>query len=123
TLSTTGYGDFSPVTPMAKGFLITVWIFGLGIFGAALVSFASTAFSQHLSRFITPGGKNRMRKNHVILVGNGLIASNTATELARRELPYMQLVASDPEAQAEQDSHVIVGDASDQATLQQAGID
>src|SRR5690625_4075986 len=31
TLSTTGYGDFHPVTPMAQGFMITVWVIGLSV--------------------------------------------------------------------------------------------
>src|SRR5699024_11075646 len=67
TLSTTGYGDFSPVTELAQGFMITLWIFGLGVFGAALASVAGPALTNNLNRFLTPGGLRRMHNNHVIL--------------------------------------------------------
>ncbi|HET7674075.1 MAG TPA: ion channel, partial [Gammaproteobacteria bacterium] len=40
TLSTTGYGDYHPVTQLAQGFMITVWVFGLSVFATAVVAVA-----------------------------------------------------------------------------------
>lgn len=122
TLSTTGYGDYHPVTELAQGFLITVWVFGLGVFGTAIVSVAGPAFATHLNRFFAPGGAPRMEKDHVILVGGGNIASNTAHELARRGIAFVQLVGQDDDPPLP-DQPVIRGDTSDDKILLKAGID
>lgn len=121
TLSTTGYGDFAPVTQLAQGFMITVWVFGLGVFGAAIVSILGPALADHLNRFFSPGGQRRMEENHVIVVGSGLTASNTVHELARREVGFVQVVAEDCEAPLP-DHPVVHGDTSDDTILRKAGI-
>lgn len=122
TLTTTGYGDYHPVTELAQGFMITLWIFGLGVFAAALASIAGSALAGHLTHFLTPGGMRRMEKNHVIIVGCGLIANNTARELLRRGLTYVQVVDTDEEP-AVSDQPVVRGDTSDDKILHKAGID
>lgn len=122
TLSTTGYGDYHPVTPLAQGFMITVWLFGLSVFATAVVSIAGPALANHLSRIFTPGGGRRMHKDHVILVGEGVIATNTAHELARRNIPFLQLVGAN-EQPPMADQPVVCGDASDDKVLLKAGID
>lgn len=122
TLSTTGYGDYHPVTELAQGFLITVWVFGLGVFATALASIAGSALAGHLSHLITPGGRRRMEKNHVILVGCGLIASNTARELLRRGISFVQLVGTDEQPPLP-DQPAVRGDTSDDKVLHKAGIE
>jgi voltage-gated potassium channel len=122
TLSTTGYGDYHPVTPLAQGFMVTVWVFGLGVFATAFAAIASSALVGHLAHFVTPGGMRRMEKNHIILAGSGLIASNTAHELLRRELAFVQLVGFDEEPPL-RDQPTIRGDTSDDKALHKAGID
>lgn len=122
TLSTTGYGDFSPVTELAQGFMITVWIFGLGVFGAALASVAGPALTNHLNRFLTPGGIRRMHNNHVILIGGGIFASSTVHELERRGIDFIQVVGQDQEPPLP-DQPTVFGDASDDQVLHKAGID
>lgn len=122
TLSTTGYGDYHPVTELAQGFLITVWVFGLGVFATALASIAGSALAGHLTHLITPGGRRRMETNHVILVGCGLIANNTAHELRRRGLSFVQLVDMDEQPPLS-DQPVVRGDTSDDKVLQKAGIE
>ncbi|HET7369692.1 MAG TPA: ion channel, partial [Gammaproteobacteria bacterium] len=57
TLSTTGYGDYHPVTELAQGFMITVWLIGLSVFATAVVSVAGPALANRLSRIFTPGGE------------------------------------------------------------------
>lgn len=121
TLSTTGYGDYHPTTTLAQGFLITVWIFGLGVFATAFASIASSALTTHLTRLVTPGGMRRMEKNHVILVGHGLIAGNTANELRQRGISFIQLVEPGQEPPLS-DHPVVVGDSSDDKVLHKAGI-
>lgn len=63
-----------------------------------------------------------MEKNHVILVGHGLIASNTAHELHHRGISFIQLV--EPGHEPPLSEHpVVVGDTSDDKVLHKAGID
>jgi voltage-gated potassium channel len=122
TLSTTGYGDYHPVTQLAQGFMITVWVFGLSVFATAVVAVAGPALANRLTRLFTPGGVQRMHKDHVILVGGGVIATNTAHELERRGIGFVQLVGAD-EKPPLPDQPVICGDASDDKVLLKAGID
>ncbi|MDA3921100.1 MAG: NAD-binding protein [Salinisphaera sp.] len=121
TLTTTGYGDYHPVTPLAQGYMITLWVFGLSVFATALASIAGSALAGHLTHFITPGGTRRMEKNHVILMGAGLVATNTAHELLRRGLTFVQLVDSDEEPPLS-DQPSVRGDTSDDKVLHKAGI-
>jgi voltage-gated potassium channel len=121
TLSTTGYGDYAPVTPLTQGFMISVWVFGLGVFATALAAIASSALTSNMARLISPGGMRRMEKNHVILVGNGLIAANTADELQRRGIRFVQLIKPESEPPSHEQP-VVTGDASDNETLRKAGV-
>lgn len=121
TLSTTGYGDYHPVTPLAQGFIITVWLIGLSVFATAVVSVAGPALANRLSWIFTPGGERRMHKDHVILVGDGVIASNTAHELVDRGIEFVQLVAPHEQPPLP-DEPVVYGDASDDKILTKAGI-
>lgn len=121
TLSTTGYGDYHPTTPLTQGFMISVWVVGLGVFATALASFASSSFTRHMTSLLTREGASGMEKDHVILVGNGLVATNTAYELRRRKIPFVQLVEPDREPPLA-DQAVITGDPSDNNILRKAGI-
>ena len=60
-------------------------------------------------------------KNHIILVGKGAIALNTARELKQRGVHFVQIVPAKSEA-APSDLHVIEGDATSEEVLRQAGI-
>src|SRR5699024_7094923 len=62
-----------------------------------------------------------MEKDHVILVGDGLIATNTAHELKRRKIPFIQLVQPDQQPPLP-DQAVVTGDPSDNDVLRKAGI-
>lgn len=122
TLTTTGYGDYHPTTAMAQGFMIAVWIFGLGVFGTAVASIAGPALSRRLHRFLSPGVAPRMERNHIILVGSGAMPTNAAHEFVRRGLHFVQIVEADAEPPVA-DAPVVYGDASDEKTLREARID
>lgn len=122
TLTTTGYGDYHPTTAMAQGFMIAVWIFGLGVFGTAIASIAGLALSRRLHRFLSPGVAPRMERNHIILVGSGVMPTNAAHEFVRRGLHFVQIVEADAEPPVA-DAPVVYGDASDEKILREARID
>jgi voltage-gated potassium channel len=121
TLSTVGYGDIVPVTPEARWFAITLIIIGLGVFVSAIASAVGPKISGELNRLLNPRVKSMEPKDHVILVGEGIIAINTATELKQRGVVFVQIVTA--KAEAETPGHqVIVGDATNDDILRAAGI-
>lgn len=120
TLSTVGYGDIVPVTTEARWFAITLLVFGLGVFASAIASALGPKISGELNRLFNPK-KTMEFKDHVILVGEGAIARNTAKELRRRGLAFVQVVASQAGAASIEDP-VVEGDATSDSVLHEAGI-
>jgi voltage-gated potassium channel len=122
TLSTVGYGDIVPVTPDARWFVVSLLVVGLGVFASAIASALGPKISGEINRIFNPKEKNMQPKNHVILVGSGPIADNTAAELRQRGVAFVRIVAT--RAAAEQpDPQIIEGDASNEKVLRQAGIE
>ncbi len=121
TLSTVGYGDYHPATALAQGYVLTLIVFGLSVFASAIFSVVGPALSRHLERLFGPSGGRIMEKNHVIIVGAGTIARNTARELVRRRIPFVQIVAQGQHPPLE-DQPSVTGDVSDDEVLEKAGI-
>ena len=120
TLSTVGYGDIVPRTATARWFAMSLLVIGLGVFASAIASALGPKISGELTRLFNPKEKQMEAKNHVILVGDGAIARNTAEELKQRGVTFVQIVMA--KADAESSAHVIEGDATNDAILRQAGI-
>jgi voltage-gated potassium channel len=123
TLSTVGYGDIVPHTAAARWFAMSLLVFGLGVFASAIASALGPKISGELQRMFNPKDKAMQLKDHVILVGEGSIALNTATELKERGVPFVQIVAAKTGLDASvADSQMIEGDATSDAVLRAAGI-
>lgn len=121
TLSTVGYGDIVPVSTEARWFVISLLVIGLGIFASAIASALGPKISGELERIFNPKEKIVELKNHVILIGTGAIARNTAGELRRRQLPFIQIVPPKYESEPV-DYPVIEGISTDEAVLRRAYI-
>ncbi|HUJ85724.1 MAG TPA: NAD-binding protein [Burkholderiales bacterium] len=121
TLSTVGYGDIVPVTPEARWFVMSLLVIGLGVFASAIASALGPKISGELNRLFNPKERTMEPEDHVILVGEGSIALNTATELEQRGVAYVRIVAARGEAHQPGD-RVLEGDATNEAVLRQAGI-
>jgi voltage-gated potassium channel len=122
TLSTVGYGDIVPHTPEARWFAMSLLIVGLGVFASAIASALGPKILGELQRVFNPKEKIMELKDHVILVGEGAIARNTAKELKRRDVPFVQIVKSQEEAVSDAEHQIVEGDATDDAMLRQVGI-
>lgn len=121
TLSTVGYGDIHPTTVMAQGYLITLIVFGLSVFASAIFSVIGPALSRRFERLLKPTGGRVMKRDHVIIVGVGIIATNTANELVRRHISFVQVVPPDKLPPLE-NQPVVTGDVGDDEVLKKAGI-
>lgn len=122
TLSTVGYGDYHPATYLAQGYIITLIVFGLSVFATAIFSLLGPSLVNNLNRIFTPTGGRIVHKDHVILVGRGTLARNTARELQRRGIAFVQLVATGEDPPIA-DAPSVSGDVSEDAVLNKAGID
>ncbi len=122
TLSTVGYGDIVPATPEARLFAISLLVVGLSVFATVIISALGPVISQEMNRLFYPRRKPVKPKNHVILVGEGPIATNTASELADRDIAFVHIIgpSSDSLLPPEQ---VVHGDPNEEGILRQAGID
>ena len=124
TLSTVGYGDITPAVPEARLFVVTLIVVGLSIFATAIASTLAPVISGQLKHIFTPGEKPMKRKDHVIVVGAGPIAKNTANELEERDIPFVQVVVAESEAGLpDQQPELKAGEATEDAILRKADID
>ncbi|MGA7802684.1 MAG: NAD-binding protein [Gammaproteobacteria bacterium] len=122
SLSTVGYGDIVPVSGEARMFVVSLLVAGLSIFATAIASSLGPVISGELARIFTPKGRTMKPHDHVILVGEGPIACNTARELTERGVPFVQVVAAGA-VPPMPDKAAVTGDSSEDAVLLEAGID
>jgi voltage-gated potassium channel len=120
-LSTVGFGDIVPVTPESRWFVVSLLVVGLSVFASTVASVAGPTISRQLDRLLNPKEKVMEPKDHIILIGKGSIASNTASELKQRGVCFVQIVGTKTEASTP-DYPVIEGDATSEEVLEQAGI-
>lgn len=121
TLATVGYGDIVPRTPETRLFAETLIIVGLSIFATALASTLGPALSGQLAHIFGTETVRMKFKNHVILVGEGHFAENTARELTHRGVQFVRIVSAGNDLSSA-DGTVVKGDPREDETLRQAGI-
>ena len=101
---------------------MSLLVMGLGVFASAIASALGPKITMELQRMFNPKEKTMEPKDHVILVGEGAIARNTAKELKQRGVDFVQIVTARAEAAGDANHQIIEGDAADDAVLRQAGI-
>ena len=124
TLSTVGFGELRPLSPLGKAFTG-----GLILLGVGTLAYVATAMTEALiERRVIHRRRmqmeiNRMR-NHVIVCGYGRIGETICTQLASRGIPVVAVDRDDvAEQRLEERNHPnIRGDATDDDVLQRAGI-
>jgi len=121
TLSTVGYGDIVPTTPQTRIFAISLLIVGLGIFATAVASSLGPALAGQLGRLFRSEPTRMALNDHVILVGEGPVAENTARELDQRSIDVIRIFEH---AQSANDvkKPTVVGDPAEEQILREAGI-
>jgi len=128
TLTTVGYGDLPPRTTAGRGFAIIVMLIGVG--GVAL---AATTIVQSIvqSELVSTFGERRQSKkmsklhDHYIICGSGRVGSHLVRDLHSSKAE-MVIVENDPSRAAEfaqKGFHVLVGDATIEETLREAGVE
>jgi voltage-gated potassium channel len=124
TMSTVGFGDFTPTTPETRLFMVSIIILSITVFstavGATLIPAVMHKFEQ-----IRLGGRSRMTRNdHYIIVGYSTLSSNTYRELLSRHQPVTVILRRQPDSAQLRDTtdiDIVIGDGSDLETLRKAG--
>ena len=125
TMSTVGFGDFTPTTTEARLFVTSIILLSITVFSAAVGATLVPAM-MHTIEQITSGRHSRLtRENHYIIVGYSTLSSNTYRELVRRNKPVTVILrqesASTQFPDVGTDLDVVIGDGSDLETLRKAG--
>ncbi len=128
TVATVGFREVQPLDDSGRIFTIVLIISGVGAMFYAFLSLFQFLLEGELGTLL---GVQRMKgrieslKDHYILCGFGRVGEEIAREFASRHLPFV-VIESNAEAiaRAQQNSHLLlVGDATNDAILRQAGIE
>jgi voltage-gated potassium channel len=128
TISTVGYNEVNPLTPIGRVFTIALIVLGVGVFFFIITIIAEYIIAGHLVGAI---GRRKMKqkigayKDHYILCGFGRVGAQVAMSLEQEGVPIV-VIDNDPESikRCEQRGYAYIeGDASDDTVLREAGID
>jgi voltage-gated potassium channel len=127
TLSTVGYGDFTPITAEGKFFTVFIIIFGVGTMFYSLVLMAETFVEARLRGLLGRGKLEKMiekMSDHYIICGCGRIGFLICRELTAEKVPCVVIDGNPEVIQKAQDEGFIYckGDATHDKTLIEAGI-
>jgi voltage-gated potassium channel len=128
TLTTVGFGEVHPLSSSGRYFVIAYLLVGFGTFSFGVVKIAEmvlqTQFKDWMARHKMDTVLKSMR-GHFIICGFGRMGRAVCRQLAAKGLPFVA-VDKDEAAVAECQQEgwpYLVGDATDDRTLLQAGID
>jgi voltage-gated potassium channel len=127
TISTVGYGEVRTLHADGHVFVIVLIISGIMVVGYTLTSLGRAVVEGSLQRFV---GRRRMMREigslrgHIIVCGYGRVGRIICQELTSERVPFV-VIERDPvqaEQLAEKGFRVVVGDATEDETLQEAGV-
>ncbi len=126
TISTVGFGEVFPLSWQGELLTVVVMVAGVG-----LGLYTATALIEQV--FVYGASRNRLRllkkigamSKHVILCGFGRVGEGTWEALRRRDIDVVVIEAHPDRAEQARaiGARVVEGDATDDETLQVAGID
>ncbi|MFQ6054627.1 MAG: potassium channel family protein [Methanosarcinales archaeon] len=122
TMSTVGYGDYSPKTPIGMYFAISVLIFGIGSFAAAIETIIASLVEREHNRLM---GLIRVKKTgHIVVCGWSESTRECVAETDEKDIIY--LIDTDEKVRKEAISrniHFINGDPTRIEDLKKANIE
>jgi voltage-gated potassium channel len=128
TITTVGYGDLVPVTPMGRLTSIVMMVAGVG---TALYIFSAIMAFLVEGRLKEAMGVRKMKKNiakikrHYIICGYGTLGQMVARDLDKARVDFVFVESNlDKAAEARENGHnCVVGDATHQDILIEAGLE
>ncbi len=122
TLSTVGFGDFTPTTTKARMFLIIIIFLNISVLSTAIGTVLIPALANKIKQ-IRERRHNMKRNDHYIIVGHSALSSNTYRELVQHDKHVTIILRNEPSHSLlpDADPDIVVGDGSDLHTLREAG--
>ncbi|WP_323122857.1 voltage-gated potassium channel protein [Burkholderia alba] len=120
SMSTVGYGDIVPHTSTARLFTASIIVLGITIFATSISAVIGPVIGGNLKRIVKGGISNVIRKNHYLIVGASPIAHSVYDGLKKRGYAVTVVVPVNVEHSYPESADLVIGDASDTATLQNA---
>jgi len=123
TMSTVGFGDFTPTTPETRLFLVSIIILSILLLSTAIGATLIPAMVHKIEQITVGRNIKVIRNNHYIIVGYSALANNTYLELTRRHKQVTVILRheSDGTLFTATDLDIVIGDGSDLETLRKAG--
>lgn len=127
TISTVGYGDYTPHTDAGKIFTIIMIVFGVGLVFYTIGLFAETIFEGQVRLILGRGKLEKLiskMNGHYIICGCGRIGYLICRELFQEKMPFV-VIDNNPEVLQKLEDEGFVyqkGDATQDRTLMAAGI-
>ncbi len=121
-MSTVGFGDIVPVTEASRLFVVSVILLGVTVFASALGAVIAPFVTGKLRDIIQRKARLSMKKDHVILCGATPLALNLYQSLIARGEQVTIIVRPGIEHEYPASADIILGDASSDAVLEQAGV-
>ena len=122
TMATVGYGDITPHTADARLFTVSLIVLGLAVFATSLPAIVAPLIDKRMMNLLQPRKRKMKRASHVIVVGDGPLARDSARALAARGLQVTSILSQKPDAEADQPEDFVVGDGSDTETLRRVNV-
>jgi voltage-gated potassium channel len=128
TMTTVGYREVQPMGREGQIFTMLYLVFSVGAIFYALIGLFQFMLEGELGTFL---GVRRMKgqieglKNHYILCGFGRVGEEISRELSARRVPYV-VIETNPESierGRRQGVLMLVGDATQDAILREAGVE
>jgi voltage-gated potassium channel len=120
SMSTVGYGDIVPRSDTARLFAASVIVLGITVFATSISAVIGPVIGGKLKHIVKGGISNVTRKNHYLIVGASPLAHSVYAGLKKRGYEVTVIVAPNIPHTYPANADIVVGDASDTATLHNA---
>lgn len=128
TITTVGYNEVEPLSTAGRIFIMVYLVVGLGVFFFGIVYLGELALRAELNNWF---GRRRMHselqtmRDHFIICGGGRMGLALCQQLAAKKFPFVVIDQEEAVLQncGESNWFCVVGDATDDRVLQQAGIE
>jgi voltage-gated potassium channel len=124
TVSTVGFGELRPLSPLGKVFTSVLILFGVGTLAYGVGKFTEALVERPMISVRRMRMEIKRMRNHVIVCGYGRMGATVGLLLQSQSVPIIVL-EKEAEVCGQLKQHripYIVGDATDDAVLSEAGV-